>query len=192
MDREQALKIVKKTLTKDRYEHTVRVMETALSLAKRYNLNENQIALAAIFHDYAKCFSEQQLRDIITNSKLPEILLSYNEELWHGPVGAYLVEKKFAITDKEILQAIKYHTTGRPKMTEVEKVVFVADYIEPNRHFPGLEKVRHAATKNLDSALFLAIKNTIVHLINKNSAIFPTTIDTYNYYILNEEELISG
>ena len=120
--------------------------------------------------------------------KWPKIYLNFNSELWHAPVGAYLVEKEAGITDREILDAIRYHTTGRLGMTLLEKVVYLADYIEPGRHFPGVDEVRDIAKKNLDIALIQAVKNTIVFLMKKNQAIYPDTFQTYNDLIKYEGE----
>ena len=90
-------------------------------------------------------------------------------------MGAYLVEKEAGITDVEILDAIRYHTSGRPKMTLLEKIIYLADYIEPGRHFPGVEEVREIAKTDLDNALIQAIQNTIIFLMKKNQRIFPLT-----------------
>lgn len=81
------------------------------------------------------------MEEIIKSEGLPKDLLCYNKELWHAPVGAYLVEKEVGITDPEILQAITYHTSGHEKMTMLDKVIYVADYIEPGRKFPGWRKL---------------------------------------------------
>ena len=110
------------------------------------------------------------------NSNMDEELLEYNSELWHAPVGAYLVEKEAGIKDAEILDAIRYHTSGRPNMTILEKVIYLADYIEPGRNFPGVEEVREMAEKDLDQALIQSIQNTIIFLMKKNQENFPTHI----------------
>ncbi|MCP6368247.1 bis(5'-nucleosyl)-tetraphosphatase (symmetrical) YqeK, partial [Klebsiella pneumoniae] len=81
-------------------------------------------------------------------------------ELWHAPVGAFLVRNEVGITDKEVLDAIAYHTSGRPGMTLLEKIVYVADYIEPGRRFPGVDEVRELAKKDLNAALIQSLKNT--------------------------------
>lgn len=120
------------------------------------------------------------MKDIIVNENMSKDLLLYSSELWHAPVGAYLVKKEIGITDEEILNAIRSHTTGRPGMTILEQVVFLADYIEPNRTFPGVEEVRELAKKDLNAATITAIRNTIQFLLNKNQLVYPQTIATYN------------
>lgn len=180
MDRNTALNIVKKHLPERRYIHTLGVTDTAVMLAKRYGADERKAELAGIFHDYAKYRPKEEMQNIIRSENMPQDLLMYDSELWHAPVGAYLVKKEVGITDEEILDAIRYHTTGRPGMTTLEKVVFLADYIEPNRSFPGVEEVRKAAENSLDEAIVLCLQNTIRFLLSKNQLIYPQTVETYN------------
>jgi predicted HD superfamily hydrolase involved in NAD metabolism len=180
MKREEALEVVKKQLTAHRYQHTVGVMETAIILAQQYGADEKKAELAAIFHDYAKFRDKEEMYSIIVEQQMNKELLEYNTELWHAPVGAYLVQKEAGVTDLEVLDAIRYHTSGRPNMTLLEKIIYLADYIEPGRHFPGVEEVREIAKKDLDRALIQAIQNTIIFLMKKNQRIFPLTFHTYN------------
>lgn len=187
MDREKALKIVKPQLTEHRYEHTLGVMETAIILAKQYGVDPKKAELAAIFHDYAKFRPKNEMKQIIVEQDMNPLLLQYNTELWHAPVGAYLIEKEAGITDPEVLDAVRFHTSGRKGMTVLEQVIYLADYIEPGRHFPGVEDVRDLAKISLIDALIASIKNTIIFLLKKNQPVFPDTIETYNYLILNKE-----
>lgn len=191
MNRELALAKVKEQLTPERYEHTIGVMETAIYLAKRYGANEKQAEIAAIFHDYAKYRPKAEMKKIIINQHLPKQLLQFHSELWHAPVGAYLVKTEVGIKNELILDAIRYHTTGRPKMTLLEKVIYLADYIEPGRQFLGVEEVRTIADKNLDEALFTAIKRTIIFLSKKNRLIYPDTFHTYNDFIFQKEDMLN-
>jgi predicted HD superfamily hydrolase involved in NAD metabolism len=184
MERHEALEIVKKQLTEHRYQHTIGVMETAVALAEQYGADVKKAELAAIFHDYAKFRPKEEMKQIILEQNMPKDLLLYNSELWHAPVGAYLVEKEVGINDAEILDAIRYHTSGRPNMTLLEKVVYLADYIEPGRIFPGVDEVRELAKQDLNKALIKALQNTIQFLMNKNQAIYPDTFYTYNSLIM--------
>jgi predicted HD superfamily hydrolase involved in NAD metabolism len=185
MNRETALSIVKEQLTEHRYQHTIGVMETAIKLASRYGADEKKAELAAIFHDYAKFRAKDEMKQIILEQKMDPQLLEYNSELWHAPVGAYLVEKEAGVTDTSILDAIRFHTSGRPGMTLLEKIIYLADYIEPGRHFPGVDDVREMAERNLDQALLAAMKNTMLFLMKKNQPIFPDTFKTYNNLVIN-------
>ncbi|PEE05664.1 phosphohydrolase [Bacillus pseudomycoides] len=186
MNREKALEIVKQQMHEKRYIHTIGVMETAIELAKLYGVDEKKAEMAAIFHDYAKCRPIQEMEDIIKQEELPKDLLHYNKELWHAPVGAYLVEKEVGITDSEILQAITYHTSGHEEMTMLDKVIYVADYIEPGRKFPGVEEARELAQEDINKALLFALKRTIQFLMEKDQTIYPLTFQTYNA-VLKEE-----
>ncbi|SDM20669.1 bis(5'-nucleosyl)-tetraphosphatase (symmetrical) YqeK [Bacillus sp. OK048] len=188
MKREEALTIVKLHLTDHRYQHTLGVMESAISLAKQYGADEKKAELAAIFHDYAKFRPKDEMREIIEEQNFPQDLLQYNSELWHAPTGAFLVEKEAGITDKEILDAIRYHTSGRPAMTLLDKIIYLADYIEPGRHFPGVDEVRAMAKQNLDTALIQAVKNTILFLMKRNQPVYPASFQTYNDLIMRQED----
>lgn len=188
MDRKQALEIVQKQLTEHRYIHTIGVMETAIELANRYGADEKKAELSAIFHDYAKFRPKSEMKEIIIEQQMPRELLYFNSELWHAPVGAFLVQSEVGIRDAEILDAIKYHTSGRINMTLLEKVIYLADYIEPGRHFPGVDEVRDMAKQDLDDALIQSIKNTIIFLMKKNQSIYPDTFLTYNALVIHQKE----
>jgi predicted HD superfamily hydrolase involved in NAD metabolism len=180
MNKEEALEIVRPQLTDHRYIHTLGVLETSLLLAKKYGADAKKAELAAIFHDYAKFRPKEEMRQIVKDERLPENLLYYGTELLHAPVGAYLVKKEAGIDDEEVLGAIYYHTTGNVNMSILEKVIFLADYIEPNRHFPGVEEVREMALLDLENACLMAVRNTIQFLIRQNQKIYPLSIATYN------------
>jgi len=188
MERMKALEIVKEQLTDHRYQHTIGVLETALQLASKYGADEKKTELAAIFHDYAKFRSKEEMKQIIIQEKMPEELLDYNSELWHAPVGAFLVEKEVGITDSDVIEAIRYHTSGRPEMTVLEKIIYVADYIEPGRVFPGVDEVRELANQDLDQALLQSIQNSIVFLVKQKRAVFPLTLQTYNNLVNKKED----
>lgn len=184
MERTKALQIVKEALTEKRYIHTVGVMETAIQLANRFGADAHKAEIAAIFHDYAKFRPVEEMRHIIITQHMASDLLEHNEELWHAPVGAFLVEKEVGVEDSEILDAIKYHTSGRINMTLLDKVIFLADYIEPGRDFPGVEEVRQSAKENLDIAVVQSLRNTIQFLLKRNQRIYPKTVDAYNDLLL--------
>lgn len=186
MDRNYALQLVKKKIAGPRFEHTVRVADTAINLAKQYGADVKKAELAAIFHDYAKLHPIAELKEVITANKIDPRLLSYHPELWHGPAAVPLLQKEVGIDDEDILNAIHHHTTGRANMSLLEQIVYVADYIEPGRQFPGVDEVRELSKVSLSSALMKALGNTIVFLINKKSPVFPDTFEAYNYLMIAE------
>jgi len=188
MNREKALRLVREQLTERRYIHTIGVMEAAIELAERYGVDKEKAELAAIFHDYAKFRDKEEMRRIIIDQKMPQDLLQFHDELWHAPVGAYLVEKEAGISDGEVLEAIRCHTSGKINMSTLDKVLYVADYIEPGRDFPGVEQVRDSAKSSLDIAVIQAMKNTITYLLKRNQPIYPDTFHAYNDMTMKVKE----
>ncbi|KQL53482.1 phosphohydrolase [Heyndrickxia shackletonii] len=189
MDRTKALSIVKEQITEKRYIHTIGVMETAIQLAKEYGADQKKAETSAIFHDYAKFRPLDEMKRIIVEQKFDARLLQFNPELWHAPVGAYLVEKEVGIKDAEILNAIHYHTSGRIGMTLLDKIIYLADYIEPGRNFPGVEEARELAHVNLNKALIYSVRNTIQYLLNRNQTVYPDTVDFYNDLVMKGEDV---
>ncbi|WP_277673368.1 bis(5'-nucleosyl)-tetraphosphatase (symmetrical) YqeK [Piscibacillus halophilus] len=178
---EEALAESKKVLTQKRYEHVERVTDTAIYLAQKFNGDEYKVGLAAALHDYAKDMKPELLKNwIIQDVGLPKDLLHYHLELWHGPVGAKMAHHFFRIDDEEVLEAIRYHTTGKQHMGLTEKLVFVADYIEPGRDFPAVKEARKIAEEDLDLACHYALENSIQFLISKQQPIYPDTFIAYN------------
>ncbi|AMA72304.1 MULTISPECIES: bis(5'-nucleosyl)-tetraphosphatase (symmetrical) YqeK [Aneurinibacillus] len=188
MKREQLLEAVRGQMTKHRYEHTLGVMETAVRLAEKYGADKTKAETAAILHDYCKFWSEENMRKIIeTTPHIPKDLLEHDKELWHAHVGAEAVRRDLGIEDEEILNAIRYHTSGRENMTLLEKVVCLADYIEPGRQFPGVEELRQVAEEDLDRALAKALGGTIAFLVNREKRIYPLTVLARNSLIKSKK-----
>ncbi|MFB5662133.1 bis(5'-nucleosyl)-tetraphosphatase (symmetrical) YqeK [Alteribacillus sp. HJP-4] len=188
MNRHNALAIVKKQLTEHRYIHTLGVTDTAIELAERAAVDPSKAEMAAIFHDYAKFRPKDEMIKIIHSQKWDPAFIDYGEELLHAPAGAYLVKKEAGINDEEILSAIYWHTTGKAEMTSLEKIIFLADYIEPNRRFPGVDDVRKEALESIDKAIISALRNTVIFLMKKNQPIFPETLNAYNDLVITERK----
>jgi len=177
---EEAISLVQSQLTIKRFEHTLRVADTAKKLANLYEVDEKKAELAAILHDFAKDFPTDKLKQLVIEGKFPRDLLLFNQELWHGPVGSYILKNEHGITDADVLNAVRFHTTGRAQMSKLELIVYVADYIEPGRRFPGVEEVRALAQKDLFEAAWTVSRNTINFLLQKNTLVYPDTIHVYN------------
>lgn len=180
METERIIEKLKADLTEKRFSHTLRVAETSVELAKRFNVDTEVTERAALLHDYAKCRPIEELRRWVTESNLPKDLLNHHHELLHGPVGSLLIQRELGITDQVIIDAVYVHTTGRPYMTKIEQIIFVADYIEPGRDFPGLDEVRNMAQLNLLKTTWMVSRNTIMYLMGKNATVYPDSIHTYN------------
>lgn len=180
MNKDRAIQAVKEQLKTKRFEHTLRVADTAVELAGQFDVSTEKAELAAIYHDYAKNRSNEEMRQIIIRSSLPNDLLEYHPELWHAPVGAILANEEQGVEDQEVLDAIRNHTTGKAHMNKLEMVVLLADYIEPGRSFPGLDEVRETANVDLVHACWLSVRNSIQFLMGKSSRIYPDTFHAYN------------
>lgn len=177
---DEAIPYVEKQLTTKRFKHSLRVVDQALELADQFTLDREKVGLAAIFHDYAKDLPVEKLRQLMIESTLPKDLLKFHHELWHGPVASLLIQREFGITDLDIQHAIRYHTTGRSQMSQLELIIYVADYIEPARNFPGVEEVRGIARVDLVQAAWLATRNTMQFLMHQKAQIYSDTNEAYN------------
>lgn len=181
MKREELLRKVKEQMNDHRFTHTLGVASTAFKLAEKYGADPEKAELAGYLHDYCKYWDKERMKAIITDHmQIPSDILQYDKELWHAPVGAIVVENELGITDIDVLNAIAYHTSGRPSMTLLEKILWLADYIEPGRHFPGVEEVRELAENCLEQAIIQAMGNTIIFLVKQKKKIYPVTLATYN------------
>ena len=166
-----------------RYSHSIRVMETSILLAEKYGADIEKARTAAILHDCAKFEDGVNLLKLASEFDIMlDRVMENNLELLHGPIGAKIAELEYKVTDIEVLDAIRFHTTGREDMTILDKIIYISDYIEPNRNFDGLEQVRKLAFTNIDSSILLAMENTIRFLLEKNKLIHLDTIKARNYF----------
>ena len=171
-------------LDRERYEHTLGVMYTAAAMAMVYGTDMNQALLAGLLHDCAKCISGEKKIHLCEKYELPiSSAERQNPGLLHSKLGAYLAEFKYGIEDKEVLDAICYHTTGRPNMTLLDKIIYIADYIEPNRfQAPNLNEVRRLAFVDIDACLYMILKDSLSYLETKNEVVDSMTEKTFQYY----------
>ncbi len=168
----------------ERYLHSIRVMEEAIKLANIFNCDERKAAIAGILHDCGKFKNEDELlKNAYNFDIIQRDAYSTNFALIHGALGAEIARRELNIEDRDILNAIQYHTTGRENMTLLEKIIYISDYIEPDRNFPGVDEIRKLAYENLDLALLKAMDKTIKYIIDKGYYIHPYTIDARNYLI---------
>lgn len=175
---------MEKTLDPKRFEHTLGVAYTAAALAMRYGGDVLKAETAGMLHDCAKCMSNEKRLSICEkhNISVNEIERR-NPFLLHAKVGSYIAMQKFDISDSDIINAILNHTTGRPDMSLLEKIIYIADYIEPGRkQAPNLMLIRKLAFIDLDEALFKILGDTLVYLNTVNGDIDPMTQKTYEFY----------
>ena len=177
-------KKIKEELSEDRYEHTIGVMYTAESLAMRYGVDMTKAAVAGLLHDCAKCIpNSQKLKMCKKNGIEITDMEEKNPSLLHAKLGAYLAEDVYGITDPEILNAIRWHTTGKPDMSMMDIIIYMADYIEPNRDkAPNLRAIRKLCFENIEEALYQVLEGTLEYLANCPDMIDPMTKVSYDFY----------
>ncbi|WP_296126505.1 bis(5'-nucleosyl)-tetraphosphatase (symmetrical) YqeK [uncultured Anaerococcus sp.] len=165
-----------------RYNHSLRVAKTASNLAKIYGLDEEKAYLAGVLHDCAK-YNEKKYIDklYIDISNYP--VSSETDPVLHSFLGAELAKKVYNINDEDLLSAISFHTTGKANMSKLEKIIFIADAIEPARDFKGIEDIRKESVVNLDETMLMLLDSSIKFLISKKSTINPLSIEARNYLI---------
>lgn len=177
-------KKLEKVLKEERYIHTLGVMYTAASLAMQHGEDMKKTMIAGILHDCGKfCPIDEQIT--LCNEYQLQLTKSELEipALIHAKLGTYLAEHEYGITDQVILDAITYHTTGRPEMTPIEQIVYLADYMEPGRkQIPGLNAVRKTAFSNLDEAVCMTAESTLTFLRKSGRKVDSMTEKTYHYY----------
>lgn len=171
---------------KKRFLHTLGVQYTAANLAMCYGLETAQAEIAGLLHDCAKYMDEEQMLMKCQKYRIPmtEIESRY-PFLLHAKLGAYYARNKYGIEDEEVLYAITYHTTGKPDMSMLEKIIFIADYIEPSRKsLDGLCEIRKTAYRDINLTMYLILEKTLDYLkYDTNREIDPATNIAYDYYI---------
>jgi len=188
MNREALMEATKSQMPERRWKHVLGVVDTAVELADRFGGDRDKAWLAALLHDYTKAWPIERMEKIIREHGLPPELLEHDKELWHAHVGAWVVRTEHGIDDEEVLDAIRYHTSGREGMTKLDKIVCLADYMEPGRDFPGVNKIRELAQHNLEDALLAGFDSTIRLLLDRGKRIFPLTMLARNDLLLDIEK----
>ena len=185
---EKMQQLLEASLAPKRFRHSVNVYKTALELAVVHKLPVEKIAVSALLHD---CGREVPTKESAAKADALNIAIDEVERsqpiLLHAKLGVYYARTKYGVTDKEILDGILYHTTGAAGMSELAKVVFLADMLEPGRDFPGVDELRRAARKNLDKAMLMAYSNTMRYLLDGVLLIHPHCIDGYNELIMKQK-----
>lgn len=183
-DLKKIRKSMEKELDAKRYEHTLGVAYTAAALAMYNDVDLIKAETAGLLHDCAKCFSDDKKISVCRKNNMEiNSVESRNPYLLHAKAGYCIAKNKFDIEDQDILNAILNHTTGRPGMSTLEKIIYIADYIEPSRkQAPNLSEVRKLAFQNLDQALLKILTDILSYLESGGGEIDPLTKETYDYY----------
>lgn len=159
-DKNTIIEYIEQNMTEKRRIHTYAVAEEAKKLARRYGEDTEKAEIAALFHDFFRGVPEKALNGYVRQLGLSPAYLN-NANLAHSKIAAYVMEKEYGIQDRDIINAVSYHTTGRANMTKLEKVIYLADAIEPNRSYPGVEEIRELAWRDLDEACLASLSRSI-------------------------------
>ena len=178
----QYIEILKEKLTEHRFVHSLNVADSARELAKIYGCDENIAYTTGLVHDCCKDTpAGLQLSYMLENgAELTDIEIS-TAKLYHAMCGSIYIQKEFGIDNQDMINAVRYHTTGRKNMSLLEKIVFIADFISAERNYNGVEIMREKAARSLDEAIVEGLGFTIKDLIDRGERfVHPDTIDAYN------------
>lgn len=176
---------LEKFLTPKRFVHSMNVMSTASELASKYGEDRKRAEIAGLLHDCARDVRGEEIFELCKKfgMQLDDICLK-QPELLHAPLGAVIAKKEYGVEDKTILEAIACHTTGREKMNLLDKIIFISDFVEPARSFPGVGDIRWTVHRDLNKAVLLGMESTIKHVMDKGALIHFDTIKARNYLAL--------
>lgn len=171
-----------------RYKHSVCVSRAAVQLARRYGADEEKAKTAGILHDIMKDLPREEQKKLMDRYGIRLTEVERNApKLWHAILGAEYIRRELGVEDPEILQAVRFHTTGRENMTLLDKVLFIADFISEDRDYPGVERLRETAGNSLEEAMIEGIAFTVKDLADGKRPIHPDTIAAYNHTILQNQ-----
>ncbi len=183
---------LKKILSQKRYDHTIGVAEVAKKLAKIYKEDEKRVEKAALLHDCAKNLKLEDMKRLIHREEEISEEMKELPEILHGFAGAIYARNMFRVEDEQILKAIKYHTIGRRNMSMLEKIIYIADVIEPSRKCKNVDKVRKLAYENINKAILQEVENKISYLLSTERVIHTNTIEMRNYILMKEKGMGNG
>lgn len=190
MNLDEGKAAIRPFLSEKRFHHSVCVSQAAVRLARKYGGDEKKAETAGILHDIMKEIPvEEQLRMMSEFDIILTDVERSSPKLWHAMLGAEYIRRRLNVTDPEIVDAVRYHTTGRKNMTLLDKILFIADFISEDRDYPGVEKMRRKAEISLETAMIEGIVFTIQELAGLEKPIHSDTIETYNQVILEKENL---
>ena len=182
MKYEKMLYKLKKELDAQRYEHTLGVARTAKEMAKCFGEDEGKAELAGLLHDCAKCLPLDKMVKAAKGEK-PDEVMRESKALMHAMAGMCLARSVYGVEDEDVLSAIRWHTTGRAQMTNLEKIIYLADMIEPTRKpYPALEPLRKLCFIDLDEAMRYALTSSLAHVQAQGKTLHPDTLAALNDY----------
>ena len=180
MTQKEAKELVRSRLSDKRYEHTLNVKKMAVKLARRYGADEERAALAALLHDAAKEIPKDEMRALMR--AYPQYAEGGEERpvpVWHGVCAAILARTQWGVTDEAVISAIACHTAGKPGMSKLDKIVYLADMTSAERDWPGVERLRKLERKDLDAAMLAALKQTNDFVLSEGKPLDPMSKAAY-------------
>ena len=185
---ERIIDLIRSKLEEKRFQHSLNVAESARYLAVKYGYDADKAYTAGLLHDIMKNSSPEEQLGVITEAGielLPEERA--NKKLWHAIAGAAYIKMVMGIDDRELYRAVRYHTTGRAKMTLPEKIVYLADYISAERSYPGVDDMRRLCDEPMDEAILYALEFGIPDLVRRGNVIHPDSVDLYNEVVIRKQ-----
>jgi len=183
-DRQRYLEILKRHLTGKRFEHSLGTEELAVKMAERFGVNACDAQIAGLLHDIAKNLTPEEkwaaMREY--HMEIDEVSRQ-NPDILHGAIGAEMIRRECGIENEDILNAVRYHTTGRAGMSPLEEVIYIADLLERTRDFEGIEELRALAEKDLDGAMLHSLMHVIIYVIKKRKPVDRNSIEAYNHLL---------
>lgn len=181
MDRDYYLSVIKNRMGERRYIHSVNVSKAAVKLAEIYGVDTEKSELAGILHDSCKEIEKPSMLQIIADGGIIlDDTSKKSSKLWHAIAGSVYVRDTLGIKDEDIINSIRYHTTGRANMSMLEKIIFTADFISDERNYNGIEIMREKAYRDIDEAMLYGLQFTISNLAQNAMPIHRDAIDCYN------------
>ena len=176
-------------LSPKRFRHSCNVARAARQLAQKYGADVEKAYFAGLMHDVCKemLFDDQKAL-MLAGDFAPDEAELQSKKVWHGIAGAYYLQSEFGVTDKDILNAVRFHTVGRANMSLLEEIIYIADMISEDRDYKGVGKMRKLAFENLQDAMFEAIRDSAVAILKKGVMLPQYTIAAYNYYLMRQNQ----
>ncbi len=189
LDDPTIIRYLEENIDEKRLAHSLGTASEAVKLAKIYGADPEKARVAGLLHDVAKGKCQYGYKVYVDQYDVVlDEIEARNTELIHGKLGAAMVKEQLGIDDKDILSAIRWHTTGRAGMSLLEKVIYLADLIEPGRDFEGIEAIRQIAYQDIDKAMLIALDQVMCFVHSKGFALHPNSLEAYNYFINKEEK----
>jgi len=180
---------IEKNFSEKRKIHTEGVRQTAIRLARQFGAAEaepdklvEKAEISALLHDLYRGVPVDVINYYVKHLELDEKRYRDNPNLAHGKIAAIVIQRDFGISDPDIINAVSFHTTGRPEMSLLEKIIYIADAIEPNRMYPGVEALRRTAERDLDEAVLQSLTNTIKYVRGENKYLDEDTVLAREYF----------